>query len=282
ESALPRAMVATNGPLSDALEFMENQREVVRVAEMPPIKVIAFPGMTDPVGGAVLGAAQSVVEALGAVRESGSGPRMSTVVPEAIRNAPVLSQWDGRSGGKVGATQTHPFYGSVQHQLAISLQDGVGTIAGPEIAIAKVGALFGSVVRGVKGFAAESGVWKLSPLQRGQQIEQALGHNLPGNFPTIDRFENGLATSIKSLDLDAAAYQSATTLNRTLTGYVDKVADFQGRTWAGIRIRQQDITGRALDLAIPHRGSAEQQAIISQTVRYGASRGVAVNVIPFP
>ena len=108
--------------------------------------------------------------------------------------------------------------------------------------------------------AAESGVWKLNPFTRGQQIEQALGHNLPGNFPVIDKFENGLATSIKSLDLDAATYQSGSTLTRTLNGYVDKVAGFQGRTWAGVRIRPQDVTGRALDLAIPHSGSAAQQA----------------------
>ncbi len=74
--------------------------------------------------------------------------------------------------------------------------------------------------------AAGSGLWKLNPFARGQQIEQALGHNLPSNFPVIDRFENGLATSIKSLDLDAAAYQSSATLNRALTGYVDKVAGF--------------------------------------------------------
>lgn len=33
--------------------------------------------------------------------------------------------------------------------------------------------------------AAERGVWKLNSLARGQQIEQPLGHNLPGNFPVV-------------------------------------------------------------------------------------------------
>jgi hypothetical protein len=45
---------------------------------------------------------------------------------------------------------------------------------------------------------------KLNPFRRDQHIEQALGHNLPGNFPVIDKSENGLATRIKNLDLDAA------------------------------------------------------------------------------
>ena len=137
-------------------------------------------------------------------------------------------------------------------------------------------------LHGLMGFATLYPSYELDPFERGRQIEQALGHNLPSNFPTIDRFSNGLATSIKSLDLDAAAYQSTSDLNRTLKGYVDAVAGFQGRTWAGVRIRPQDITGRALDLAIPHSGSAAQQAIINQVVQYGASRRVTVNVIPFP
>jgi hypothetical protein len=73
------------------------------------------------------------------------------------------------------------------------------------------------------------GVWKLPATQRGLVIENALGKNLPGNFPVIDRFVNGTATSIKSIDLSAKSYQSMTTLNRTVTGYIDKVAAFQGR-----------------------------------------------------
>jgi RHS repeat-associated protein len=125
-------------------------------------------------------------------------------------------------------------------------------------------------------------VWGLRPFARGQAIEQALGQNLPGNFPVIDRFENGLATSIKSLDLNAATYQNASTLYRTLTGYIDSVAGFNGRTWAGVSIRSGDIAGRALNLAVPHTGSAVQQSVINQAIRYGASRGVTVNVIPFP
>ncbi|MBS0598876.1 MAG: VCBS repeat-containing protein [Proteobacteria bacterium] len=129
--------------------------------------------------------------------------------------------------------------------------------------------------------AAES-VWRLNPFQRGQQIERALGQNLPYNFPVIDRFENGLATSIKSLDLNAKTYQNTAALSRVLRGYVDDVAAFNGRTWAGVRIRSQDISGRALDLAIPRGGSAAQRSVLSQTVRYGAARGVNVNTIVIP
>ena len=45
------------------------------------------------------------------------------------------------------------------------------------------------------------------------------------NFPVIDRFNNGLATSIKSLDLGAKSYQNLTTLPRTVEEYVNKLAN---------------------------------------------------------
>jgi hypothetical protein len=133
--------------------------------------------------------------------------------------------------------------------------------------------------------AAESSVWELGPGLRGQAIEQALGQNFPGNFPVIDKFENGLATSIKSLDLGAPSYQDAAALDRTLSGYIDKVVNYNGtgpQGWAGVIIPQSQITGRALDLAIPNAGTAVQQKIINQAVLNGAAKGVTVNVIIYP
>jgi hypothetical protein len=131
------------------------------------------------------------------------------------------------------------------------------------------------------GFAA-SRVWALSPFARGVAIESALGRNLPANFPVIDRFANGVATSIKSIDLAAESYQNASTLTRTVVGYIDKVAAFGGRTWGGAAVRGADITGRALELAVPAGGgTAAQQAALQSAVEYGESIGVSVHVIPF-
>jgi filamentous hemagglutinin len=129
---------------------------------------------------------------------------------------------------------------------------------------------------------AGSGVWKLNPFARGKAIEQSLGMNLPGNFPTIDRFTNGVATSIKSLDLGAASYQSTSALSRTVTGYIDSVAGFNGVRWAGVNIQGSQIAGRALDLAIPSAGSAAQQQVLQRMIQYGQSVGVNVNVLVFP
>jgi hypothetical protein len=57
--------------------------------------------------------------------------------------------------------------------------------------------------------------WKLSPFDRGREIERLLG-GMGNNFPVIDKFgkyANGVhqsVTSIKSVDLAASSYNSGT------------------------------------------------------------------------
>ncbi len=123
--------------------------------------------------------------------------------------------------------------------------------------------------------ASRSAVWALGAFQRGRVIEQALGSNLPSNFPVIDKFVRGIATSIKSLDTAAASYQDAAALTRTLNGYVDDLAAFAGRTWAGVSIPGSSIVGKELILAIPSSVmTAAQQAAIQAAVQRAASMGV--------
>ncbi|MGL4825647.1 MAG: hypothetical protein ACRC4G_05595, partial [Alphaproteobacteria bacterium] len=115
----------------------------------------------------------------------------------------------------------------------------------------------------------------------GEKIEQALGQNLHKNYPVIDRFDNGVVTSIKSIDLNAKTYQDAKKLQRTLEKYVDKVADFRGDIFAGQPVSAEKITLRALDLAIPNRGTVTQQKILRELIDYGKIKNVVVNPIIF-
>jgi hypothetical protein len=139
---------------------------------------------------------------------------------------------------------------------------------------------FNTMQGGPDGAPAAESVWALQPLKRGVVIEDQLGHNLPRNFPVIDRFDNGLASSIKSIDLGAKTYQDAATLNRTLRSYVNDVAGFNGRNWAGVNIPGSSITGRELILATPRSILASQQTALTRAIEYGASRSVTVRVVP--
>ena len=134
--------------------------------------------------------------------------------------------------------------------------------------------------------AVGRGVWDLHPFQRGRVIEQQLGHNLPSNFPTIDRFQNGVATSIKSMDLAAPSYADPATITSTGRGYIDSVAAFQGRDWAGVQIGTRyggpAITARGLDLAVPSGAMVAQRQALNNLVTYGAQQGVTVRIVVVP
>lgn len=107
---------------------------------------------------------------------------------------------------------------------------------------------------------------------------RATWKNLKGNFPTIDKFLNGVATSIKSIDLKAKSYQNANALYSRLKGYINQVAKFKGQRWNGVTIQEEDITKRALDVAIPQGASKSQVEAIQKAIEYGKNNGVQVNI----
>ena len=125
-------------------------------------------------------------------------------------------------------------------------------------------------------------IWSLSIAKRGRLIEKILGSNLVRNFPVIDRWHNGKATSIKSLNLGAKSYQNASRVTAKVRGYIDKVAKFSGQKWANRVIAKSDITGRALELAVPSAGTPAQQTALKQLIEYGRSVGVEVKIIVIP
>jgi len=129
--------------------------------------------------------------------------------------------------------------------------------------------------------AASSSVWRLNPFVRGRLIERLLRGNLPGNFPTIDKVVQGTGmaaaeiTSIKSLDLGAASYQSGSAVLSRLTQYVDKLASFTGRNWAGVNVTVGQNTQRVLEVAIPAAGATLAQLNqIAQAAQYAQQQGI--------
>ena len=136
---------------------------------------------------------------------------------------------------------------------------------------------------GQRAANAAQSVWQMRPFDRGVAIENMLGRspNLVDNFPTIDRFQSGVATSIKSIDLTAKSYQNINTLTRTVQGYVDKMAQWQGQRspWGGVTIRSSQITGRAVDLAIPPGATQAQMNALQQIQQHATGVGVQLNIM---
>jgi len=131
------------------------------------------------------------------------------------------------------------------------------------------------------GQNAAQSVWPSNPFQRGVTIENMLGRSsfLSQNFPVIDRFENGVATSIKSINLNSSSYQNVDTLQNTVRGYVTTLANWQGANWAGYEVRAGQIQGREVLLAIPPGASEAQMNVLQQLQKWATTVGVTLNTV---
>jgi hypothetical protein len=132
------------------------------------------------------------------------------------------------------------------------------------------------------GAEAASVAWELGWAARGIYISEQRGANLPALFPGVDKWLDGVATSIKSIDLTAATYQDATRLTYRLNNYVNKLIFFDGASFGDYQIEASSINGRVLDLVVPKRNmTAAQRAAISAAKARAKAFGVELTVTPF-
>ena len=89
---------------------------------------------------------------------------------------------------------------------------------------------------------APSAAWKLGWAARGQYFDTLLRDgSLPQGFRTIDNFTKGIATSIKSIDLNAATYRNATRLVSQLTKYTTDMAEYEGGSFANKKVLSEEL-----------------------------------------
>ena len=94
--------------------------------------------------------------------------------------------------------------------------------------------------------------WTYGWARRGQYFDQLLRDgSLPPLFRTIDNFTDGIATSLKSIDLNAATYQDAARLTYRLNKYIDDLGDYEGGEMSDVSVELSNITDRVLNLVVP-------------------------------
>jgi hypothetical protein len=113
----------------------------------------------------------------------------------------------------------------------------------------------------------DAAAWKRGWAWRGRYFEQRLGRTLHENFPVIDKIPDGIATSIKSIDLNAATYQNAAGLTGRLEKNVNEASEFVGDRLGNDVVLPSDIKGRALSLAVPKGSVTETQKAVIENVR---------------
>lgn len=132
---------------------------------------------------------------------------------------------------------------------------------------------------------ATSSVWNLAPFQRGLAIERMILGRLPSlssvsNFPVIDDFVRGIATSIKSLDLTAKTYESASAMTGVLSKYASKLASFTGAAKGGLSVPGASIVQRVLLVAFEDgAATGPQMQALSQFTKDAATKWPNVKVV---
>ena len=130
--------------------------------------------------------------------------------------------------------------------------------------------------------AAAENPWKMGWAKRGDYLHEKLGANLPRTFKTLDRFVDGAATSIKSIDLNAATYQDGARLTYRLNDYINKLANYQDSALGDIAVKVKDITSRTLSLVIPRGSMTSVQRAAFDSARIRAEKlGIKIVITEF-
>lgn len=192
---------------------------------------------------------------------------------------------DDGLGGGAGSGQRRPFkvksliwdkHESKLEELAKKrshLQNALGAL---ELAVpAEQAAAVG--VRAV----GKGGMWALNQMKRGVVAETRIGKNLHTNMKVIDNFEDGVATSIKSMDIvNSKSYQSAEGVASAITRNAAKVSSYNGTKGVehGVEIKVAEILHRQLDVTVNSMGTAAQRSGILKAVNNAAGMTPPVNV----
>src|SRR5579864_8306310 len=177
----------------------------------------------------------------------------------------------------------------LDHQLDVFTRADPGAYAQTRDWATGAALLAGGVPPVAAGEAAAaeqaSEAWTYGWARRGQYFDQLLRDgSLPPLFRTIDNFTDGIVTSIKSIDLNAATYQDAARLSYRLNDYTDKLGNYEGGRLLTTTVRLPDISERVLNLVVPKGAMTEVQrtAIEAAQARALITNSYPVKIIITP
>ena len=170
-------------------------------------------------GGLAAGAVLAALPAMG-----GLGTAMvSGAVIGAIGGASYSAVNSGLSGNSLKQVAKDTLVGGIAGAVTGGVMGGLSYGAGKLLNVVRsagsthndgIDKSFKKLVAEVTETKLPEGTWEKPPLERGDIIDKAMGNNLGHNFPTIDKVENGVVTSVKSRDLGAKTYQNGNKIGK--------------------------------------------------------------------
>ena len=170
-----------------------------------------------------------------------------------------------------------------RHIIEVTTEYSVLTIAGrKQRTIYSVIPLYGDSSLILEGDDPKNGgdIWSLDNFSRGEGFRNIFGSNLPKTYPVIDNYENGNATSFKSIDLTAPYYQSKSKITKSIKKDIDELSAFKGgeKTIDGKRYKVDNISGKTLKVVIPGNSPKAGKETLLSLKEYAKSKGVKLEV----
>ena len=81
------------------------------------------------------------------------------------------------------------------------------------------------------------------------------------NYPVIDKLENRVITSIKSIDTGLKSYQSAGGIYNKIVKDASVLYKFTGKRWAGIPIEPSMYDSKVLQIVLPNTTITAEQML---------------------
>ncbi len=149
--------------------------------------------------------AGAVLAALPAMGGLGTA-MVSGAVIGAIGGASYSAVNSGLSGNSLKQVAKDTLVGGIAGAVTGGVMGGLSYGAGKLLNVVRsagsthndgIDKSFKKLVAEVTETKLPEGTWEKPPLERGDIIDKAMGNNLGYNFPTIDKVENGVVTSVK-------------------------------------------------------------------------------------
>ena len=231
-------------------------------------------------GGLAAGAVLAALPAMG-----GLGTAMvSGAVIGAIGGASYSAVNSGLSGNSLKQVAKDTLVGGIAGAVTGGVMGGLSYGAGKLLNVVRsagsthndgIDKSFKKLVAEVTETKLPEGTWEKPPLERGDIIDKAMGNNLGHNFPTIDKVENGVVTSVKSRDLGAKTYQNGNKLEKVIVKDINKVSGFIGETFNGKFVNAEEIVGRQLQVVVPNVTLSEAQInAVNNATKHGIDKGI--------
>ena len=270
-----RQMCTTADRITDQLGKVNWKNVAIGVTAMVVSGVVVA-----ATGGLAAGAVLAALPAMG-----GLGTAMvSGAVIGAIGGASYSAVNSGLSGNSLKQVAKDTLVGGIAGAVTGGVMGGLSYGAGKLLNVVRsagsthndgIDKSFKKLVAEVTETKLPEGTWEKPPLERGDIIDKAMGNNLGHNFPTIDKVENGVVTSVKSRDLGAKTYQNGNKLEKVIVKDINKVSGFIGETFNGKFVNAEEIVGRQLQVVVPNVTLSEAQInAVNNATKHGIDKGV--------